>query len=309
MLPWIGALAIAGALILATWVIVVPTRRGTVGRLRIGAEVGPDSLQQLGQVTTDRVSGIIGRGSRVQRWAYALDRAGIRLELAEFIVVVGAATLTAYALGTVLSGALGGFLLAVLTVGLVLFYVSVRSERRVSAFADSLDDLVQLMATNLRAGHSVLQALDAVAKEMGDPTETEIARAVNQVRLGRDLSEALDETSLRMESEDFSWVAQAIAIHRKVGGNLADVLDAVGFTIRERNQIRRRVKTLSAEGRFSAWILMGLPIFVGTAFSFINPDYLSILTSSAGGLLALAVAAILMVVGGVWMRKIVNVEF
>ena len=115
------------------------------------------------------------------------------------------------------------------------------------------------MASSLRAGHSLLRAMDAVSQEADAPTSEEFARLVNETRVGRDLAEALDEIAERTASEDFAWVAQAIAIHREVGGNLAEVLDAVGHTIRERNAIRRQVKALSAEGKLSAIVLMSLP--------------------------------------------------
>ena len=91
------------------------------------------------------------------------------------------------------------------------------------------------MAGSLRAGHSLLRAVDSVASEADAPTSEEFSRIVNETRVGRDLSDALDEVAERMGSDDFTWVAQAIAIHREVGGNLAEVLDAVGHTIRERN--------------------------------------------------------------------------
>ena len=108
------------------------------------------------------------------------------------------------------------------------------------------------MAGSLRAGHSLLRAVDSVASEADAPTSEEFARIVNETRVGRDLNDALDEVAERMGSDDFTWVAQAIAIHREVGGNLAEVLDAVGHTIRERNAIRRQVKALAAEGKLSA---------------------------------------------------------
>ena len=105
--------------------------------------------------------------------------------------------------------------------------VGVRAGRRKAAFADQLDGSLQLMASSLRAGHSLLRAMDSVAQDAPPPTSEEFARIVNETRVGRDLGEALDEVAARMGSDDFRWVAQAIAIHREVGGNLAEVLDVV----------------------------------------------------------------------------------
>jgi len=123
------------------------------------------------------------------------------------------------------------------------------------------------------------------------------------------VGQALDAAAERMQSEDFLWVAQAIAIHREVGGNLAEVLDQVGQTIRERNQIRRQIKTLSAEGRISAWVLMILPFGLGGILVFITPTYLNRLFEGPIGYAMITAAIILLVVGGLWLRKVISFKF
>src|SRR5690606_23845559 len=177
--------------------------------------------------------------------------------------------------------------------------------KRRADFADQLDDLVQLLGSNMRAGHSVLQAMDSITDEMEEPGASEIARVVNQVRVGRDLGQALDEAADRMDSDDFRWISQAIAIHRQVGGNLAEVMDTVGETIRERNQIRRQVAALSAEGKLSAYVLIALPFFVAITLSFLNPEYLGRLTESVIGYAMIMIAIVLLVIGSWWLSKIV----
>ena len=112
-----------------------------------------------------------------------------------------------------------------------------------------------------------------------------------------------------MGSDDFVWVAQAISIHREVGGNLAEVLDAVGHTIRERNAIRRQVKALSAEGKLSATVLMALPFGIVAFLAVSNPAYLSKFTQSLAGYAMLGAAAVMMVVGGLWLKKTVAIRF
>lgn len=112
-----------------------------------------------------------------------------------------------------------------------------------------------------------------------------------------------------MDSEDFRWVAQAIAIHRRVGGNLADVLGTVSLTIRERNQVRRQARALSAEGRMSAWVLMLLPIGLAIVLSLMNPIYLSTFTSTFYGWLMLGTCTVLMLAGGLWLRVLIKVEY
>ncbi len=121
--------------------------------------------------------------------------------------------------------------------------------------------------------------------------------------------EALDEVAARMGSEDFTWVAQAIAIQREVGGNLAEVLDTVGHTIRERNAIRRQVKALSAEGKLSAIVLMALPFGIVGFISMTNPGYLANFTESLIGYGMVAVAAVMMLVGALWLKKTVTIRF
>jgi tight adherence protein B len=112
-----------------------------------------------------------------------------------------------------------------------------------------------------------------------------------------------------MRSEDFEWVAQAIAIHREVGGNLAEVLDQVGQTIRERNQIRRQIKSLSAEGRISALVLMVLPFGIGGFLAVITPSYVGQLFQGPLGYMLLTAAAVLLIAGGLWLRKVITFKF
>ncbi|MFA9445203.1 type II secretion system F family protein [Egicoccus sp. AB-alg6-2] len=240
----------------------------------------------------------------------ALERAGIDLRPGEFVVLTSSAVFTAGVVGGLLNGPFAALLLAVMSVISAKLFVSFKTSRRQAKFADQLGDTLQLLAGSLRAGYSFMQAVDAVAREADAPSSEEFSRLVVESRLGRDFGDALHAMAARMESEDFGWVVQAIEIHREVGGDLAEVLDTVAGTIRERNQIRRQVKALSAEGRLSAWVLAALPFGVGTIIFFTNRPYLAELTS--GGLLGwglLATAAILMSVGGLWLRALVKLEF
>jgi tight adherence protein B len=231
------------------------------------------------------------------------------MSLPNYVLVVGLTTV----LGSVIGVMVGGLLLGLVVMALVplgaKLLVKLRVSRRQAAFADQLDDSLQLMAGSLRAGHSLLRAVDSVASEADAPTSEEFARIVNETRVGRDLNDALDEVAERMGSEDFVWVAQAIAIHREVGGNLAEVLDAVGHTIRERNAIRRQVKALSAEGKLSAIVLMALPFGVTGFISMSNPAYLAKFTQSLTGYAMLAVAGVMLLVGGLWLKSTVKIKF
>ncbi len=183
-----------------------------------------------------------------------------------------------------------------------------RGNKRRQAFADQLDEALQMIASALRAGHSLVRALDTASREAPLPTSEEFARIVNENRIGRDLVEAMHVTADRMESQDFRWIAEAVAVQRDTGGNLNEVLDGVGTTIRERNRILREVQTLSAEGRMSAVVLMVLPVLVGGGMTVINPGYMAPLFAGSTGFIVLGVAITLFTVGGMWMRAVVNVR-
>ena len=182
-------------------------------------------------------------------------------------------------------------------------------QRRSEKFADQLEQTLPLMGGSLRAGFGIMQALDAVARESESPTSDEFHRLIVETRLGRDLTDAMAALAARVTSEDFNWVVQAIEIHRQVGGDLAEVLDNVYATIRDRNKIRRQIKALSAEGRFSALVLFILPLAMFGVITVLNPNYISELTTHTIGIALLIGAAALMTLGGFWLRRIVRLVF
>jgi tight adherence protein B len=240
----------------------------------------------------------------------ALERAGINLRPGEFVVFAGSIVVVAFGLGFVLSGWLMGTVLALVAGIGARLVVSIMGDRRQARFADQLSDTLVLLSGSLRAGYGLMQAVDAVAREADAPTSEEFGRLVVETRLGRDMNEALGAMAARMDSEDFAWIIQAIEIHREVGGDLAEVLDNVGQTIRERNQIRRQISALSAEGRLSAWVLLALPFGVGGFIWMTNRPYLAELTQ--GGPLGwglIGTGLLLMTVGVIWIRNLVKLEF
>lgn len=305
---WIAAGCFALAVTLVCLILLFPSRT-VASRRRLGARERASALTRSSEKVTGLIDKSLASGGRRAAWERSLDRAGLTIGPAEFVIVVGGIALLAFALGLLAGGPVVGVLLAGFTVAGALVVVSIRSDRRKSAFAEQLDDILTLLASNLRAGHSLPQALDSLSADVEEPASSEIARAVTETRVGRDLSDALSDVADRMESDDFRWITQAITIHRQVGGNLADVLDTVANTIRERGQVRRQVSALSAEGKLSAYVLIALPFAVVLFLSLLNPGYLAVFTTTAIGWLMLAVAAVLLVVGIIWMRATVKVEF
>jgi tight adherence protein B len=304
-----GVVAVAaGLLVVALVVLPAGPQRVSLERLD-PSRVPPNSaLAGAGTAASAAVTRLLRRG-RIEAGQATLERAGISRSLPDFVLTVG---LLALGLGVVVS-LLAGVLLGLLAVVLVplgaKMLLKMKAGRRQAAFADQLDDSLQLMASSLRAGHSLLRAVDSVSHEAASPTSEEFARIVNETRVGRDLNDSLDEVAQRMGSDDFTWVAQAIAIHREVGGNLAEVLDAVCRTIRERNAIRRQVKALAAEGKLSAIVLMALPFGIIAFISITNPGYLAVFTTSPIGFAMLGVAAVMMLLGGLWLKKTVAIRF
>jgi Flp pilus assembly protein TadB len=303
------------ALLLIVFLVIAPPRpRVPLERRRAPGAATPSTLTTMTDHTLEAIEGAITRRRRAPFSSEDLDQANIRMQPPAFVLMVISAALVLALLGLLISvGTLWriplmvGFA-AVAPLGAKML-LKVRAGRRRAKFASQLDESLGLLAGGLRAGHSLLRAVDAAAQELERPTSDEFARVVNETRIGRDLSEALVNTANRMRSDDFHWVAQAIAINREVGGSLSQVLDQVAHTIRERNEIRRQVKGLAAEGKLSAWILILLPIGVFTFLILTQHNYLTGFFGSIWGILALVVAVILLIVGSVWMMVVVKVKF
>jgi tight adherence protein B len=278
-------------------------------RVPIAPPTKRNAITGLAEAATEMVEKSLSRAGRRRRLNATLERAGVAVRPAEFIVLAISGALGAAALGTFLAGPILGVAFFVMAVIATRIWLNVKAERRSSAFADQLGDNLQLMAGSLRAGYGLLQAIDAVAAEAPSPSAEEFARIKVEGHLGRDLNDGLRAMAERVDSEDFVWVAEAIEIHREIGGDLAEILDAVNETIRDRNRIRRRIKALSAEGRISAVILGVLPFILAGLVWFINPTYLSELGDSLAGRIMVAMALVAMVVGIGWMRKIIKLQF
>jgi tight adherence protein B len=183
-----------------------------------------------------------------------------------------------------------------------------KTARRQRAFSDQLPDVLQLVAGSLRSGFSLNQAVAGVVRDGSEPTASEFARAMTEVRLGSDLEDALDRVAERMECADLHWVVLAVRISREVGGNLAEVLMNTVGTMRERAQIRGQIRVLSAEGRISARILIALPFLLGGYLGLTNPSYLKPLFTKTTGLTLMVVGVVLLVLGAFWISRLVKIE-
>ncbi len=238
-----------------------------------------------------------------------LERANLPLRAAEGIFFYLIAVVLAGILGGVLGGAIAAGLIVLVIVALVppaiVLYLA---NRRRAQFQEQLPDFLQLIASTLRSGYSLMQGVEASAQEVIEPTKRELQRVVTEARLGMPLVDALRNVALRMDSRDFEWAVMAIGIQREVGGNLAELLDTVADTMRERDRLRRDIKSLTAEGRISAIVLGLLPIGLGLMIYTLNPDYIGSLFDRTLGLIMLGGAGFLMLIGFGWMYKIIDIE-
>jgi tight adherence protein B len=262
----------------------------------------PPTIAQVG----GRVAEVGGFSATLD---HRLEQARFPLRGGEFVVVSVLAAFGGAVLMTLMTqplpivlvgGAAGG------TIPFVLLKLALR--KREAKLREQLPDVLTVMASSLRAGHSFLQALDTVAKEINEPAATEFNRVVAEIRLGRPAEDALNSMAERVGSEDFRWAVLAINIQREVGGNLAEILDTVADTIRDRARIRRDVDTLTMEGRLSAYVLIALPFAIMGYMTLVNPEYIGLLFTTTIGWVLLTIASVLMVAGFLWMRKIIDID-
>jgi len=249
------------------------------------------------------------RQGLLQKVEARLEQANLSLRPAEaiFFYLVGIVIVAALflALAGNAFGALVGTILAALVPPAVLSFLA---NRRQKQFNSLLPDTLQLLASTLRAGFSLMQGVEAVSTEVSEPVGRELRRVVTEARLGRPLEEALEGVAERMDSADFGWAVMAIRIQREVGGNLAELLVTVADTMVERERLRRDVNALTAEGRVSAIVLGLLPVGIGLFILGANPGYMDPLFDEALGRIMLIGAGLLMLGGFYWMKKTIEVE-
>jgi tight adherence protein B len=229
----------------------------------------------------DRFDEVVSKSKQGGNMARDLARADLKLTVAEFIGVKLLAAFVGVGVGMFIGRPDQTAMLASGLVGAIIFsfipniYLGVRAGQRIKSFNNQLGDTITMMANALRGGFSFLQTLDMVAKEAPAPMSAEFRRVVQEVGLGRSTEEALQSLLRRMPSEDLDLLITAVNIQMEVGGNLAQILDTIGHTIRERVRIKGEIQTLTAQGRISAWVITGLPIGLAAFISMVNPGYMA----------------------------------
>ena len=183
-----------------------------------------------------------------------------------------------------------------------------KANSRRKAFTEQLGDCLTTVSNALRAGYSFQQAMDVVAREMEPPMSSEFERVTTDVAMGVALEDALENMNQRIGSQDFDLVVTAVLIQREIGGNLAQILDTISFTINERIRMKREIGALTAQGRFSAWVLLLLPFFVAAFCWTFNREQMQVFVNEEMGRIALIACVLLELLGIVVIQRIVDIE-
>ncbi|MEF3273773.1 MAG: type II secretion system F family protein [Chloroflexus sp.] len=280
-----GLVLILAVLVVA--VILVMRQSATVDvSQRLETHVGSVKAQErpnepIARQAIERIDSVVSRTKQAGSIRNDLARADLKLTVTEFYAIKLGAALLGAVFGIFLGRASVQAQIASALVGAIAFsflpniYVNIRAKQRLKAFNDQLGDVITMMANALRGGYSFLQTLDMVAREAPAPSSTEFRRVVQEVGLGRSTEEALQNLLRRVPSDDLDLLITAVSIQMEVGGNLAQILDTIGHTIRERVRIKGEISTLTAQGRLSSWIITGLPIGLAIFITMINPDYMA----------------------------------
>jgi tight adherence protein B len=267
----------------------------------------PPKLTMLHQlyVATEKVAGSLNYWKRL---TFQLEQANLPLRTAEVVYIqMGSAILLA-AFGSLILGIRGIEALIPLIVGglIPMLYVKFMARRRLNAFEMQLPETLITLAASLKAGHAFNSALQSVVKEGAEPTSTELSRVSSEIQLGMPSEQALDNMAQRMNSTNFGFVVMAVNIQRTVGGSLADILDMVADTVRQRQQFSRKVKALTAQGRMSAYVLLAMPFMMALAIYALNSAYITILFDTTAGNVMIGIALFMMTIGGIVIQRIVS---
>jgi len=255
-----------------------------------------------------RYSGLIG-SSRIDVYRLEALRADLPMTGEEwFLIKLLLPLFAAVAIGLVSKNIIIGFVVWILCVVLIRMMTKIRIQKRLKAFTNQLNDALNIMSNSLRAGYSFLQSVNSVSREMPDPIAHEFRRLLKELSLGQEADKALKNLVARVESDDLALVVRAILIQKETGGNLAEILDTISTTIRDRVKIQGEIKTLTAQGRLSGMIVSFMPVVLIGIMYMINPEYISVLFQHPIGRMLLIGSFVNEVIGMLLIRKIVSIE-
>ena len=238
-----------------------------------------------------------------------LDQADLHITVTRLVMFsLAAAMLAALAVSILTVSKLLVGIAALVAAAVPFIHVVWQRAKRLNKFLELLPDALQLMSRALSAGHAFSESLHMVATEMPEPIATEFRKTYEEQNLGLSLKLALENLATRIPLLDLRLCITAVLIQRETGGNLAEILDKVSMTIRDRFRIMEDLKTLTTSSRMSAWLLCGLPVFVAMTVTVLNPEYMSVLWSDPRGHKLIAVAATMQLIGMLMIRKILRIK-
>lgn len=282
----------------------IPYGESDVDIARVAAEYGTVVTGTLG--LADRA---IRQAGSMTSLRTRIERADLSLRPSELVVIAACLGLAVGAAATAWIGHLWAALLVVLVTPAVTSKVlDLLARRRNHRFAQQLPDALVLISSSLSAGHTFLRSIQLLATEAESPISDELRRVVSETQLGTSLVDALEHLSARMRNRDLEWMVQAIRIQQQTGGHLTDLMSTLAEVMRDREEVRREIKVLTAEGRMSAWVLGLMPVALFIAVETINPGYLDPMLEG-WGLVALALTGVSMAAGvAIILRLVRNVE-
>ncbi|HEV2707927.1 MAG TPA: type II secretion system F family protein [Pyrinomonadaceae bacterium] len=252
---------------------------------------------------------VLVRVQTATRLKRMIDQADLQITVTRLVMFSAmAGILAALAVSMVTVSLLAVVVAGLCAAALPFTHVAYKRRRRLNQFLEQLPDALELMSRALSAGHAFAESLHMISTEMPDPIATEFRKTYEEQNLGLSLKLALENLTERVPLLDLRLCVTAILIQRETGGNLAEILEKVAYTIRERFRILEDLKTLTTSSRMSAWILCGLPVFVALVVTFMNPDYMSVLWSDPRGHRLLAIASLMQIVGMLVVRKILRIK-
>jgi tight adherence protein B len=306
-----GGLAL---LLLIIGIVVTVTSEKSYAEERLGRYVDAEKDEQSKSKSkstplTDWLNKRVAKSSWGDTIARDLARADLKLKPGEYIALLFIVAVVFAIIFFLIGGEIAAVMGAVLGFFLPRFYVGRLKGKRLHKFNDQLGDMLNLMVNGLRAGYSTMQAMEAVSKELPAPICDEFRRLVQETQLGIPMEKALDNMLRRIPSDDLDLCVTAINVQREVGGNLAEILDTISYTIRERVRIKGEIRVLTTQVMYSGKFLSLLPILVIFALYLLNKEYmLEYLKNGLCGYLALGSSFLLIAVGYFVMNKIGNIE-
>lgn len=298
------------AVYLGIRVVHNPEQRKTRERLRRFAE--GDSLNILRRNELSEVPWfnrmLMGIG-RLRNLDLVLKQADIQYPLGFFILFALLVASIAFWVGRLLSGDIwSGLIIGGVAGAIPFMYIFRKRTQRMNRFQAQLPDSLEMMGRALKAGHAFSGALKMVADEFDDPMGLELSKVVSEINFGISLPEALKNLTDRVDCPDLRYFVTSVLVQRETGGNLTEILDKIAHLIRERVKLHGKIRVLAAEGKFSAYILIGLPFFIAGAVYVMSPEYLRPLFTDPMGKKLVAVAIVMMLLGIFIIRKLTQIK-